>query len=516
LHELATGRTPFQIRTLPEIEALRLITSTPIPKTLLPSTVELVLKKALSPEPSERYATPAEFAQDLDKFLHDRPVQAKLATVRPTGTEGKIAGLPSLFLAAAAGLILVTGFALFIGFRAANDRNASHRRFAALRAFADGTIADLPSGFSSLPGAGKLRTSLVTHAVKYLDSLAQDAQQDPALAAEVGRAYRRLAQVQEDAGAKEPERAADLLIKARRTMETAVQGQPEQVDLACELGWIYLQTAQSAELSNAEHTEALSAAEKFWRKLKERYPGEQKVLSGMAAAVSELAAQTNSAENKRMYQTEALEIYDNLLEDKPESPELIRDVASAHRALARLSDSSGRIDHLQAVLQLDERLMKADPKAHVDYPLDLTELANAYQASGNTIEANKVMDRVLAMRRKATESDPASDRTQARLAGSLTQAALLAYRQGDADTARALYGEVIGRFAKSTSTLKPDVLAEAYSGLAQVDDRDGHAVIACSSIAIAGENLMNSKSLTPDQRNRIRERIDELSARCPK
>ncbi len=60
------------------------------------------------------------------------------------------------------------------------------------------------------------------------------------------------------------------------------------------------------------------------------------------------------------------------------------------------------------------------------------------------------------------------------------------------------------------------LLAEAYSGLAEVDDKDGHTLIACSSLAIARENQNGAKSIGADQKKRVLDRVENLSAHCPK
>ena len=52
-----------------------------------------------------------------------------------------------------------------------------------------------------------------------------------------------------------------------------------------------------------------------------------------------------------------------------------------------------RTGHIHSATQLDERLMKLDPRTRLDYGLDLTELSSAYQAVGNLVEAANTMER---------------------------------------------------------------------------------------------------------------------------
>jgi WD40 repeat protein/serine/threonine protein kinase len=80
LYEALTGRSPFQGKTVMEI--LRKVQrDEPVPPRQLaakvPADLETVCLKALRKEPSERYATAQEFADELDRYLHDEPVRAR-------------------------------------------------------------------------------------------------------------------------------------------------------------------------------------------------------------------------------------------------------------------------------------------------------------------------------------------------------------------------------------------------------------------------------------------------------
>lgn len=88
LYHLLTGRAPFQADSLEAV--LRQVASEePVaPRRLNPSLsrdVENVCLKCLEKEPSQRYATAAELADDLDRFLAQEPVHA-----RPVGPVARV------------------------------------------------------------------------------------------------------------------------------------------------------------------------------------------------------------------------------------------------------------------------------------------------------------------------------------------------------------------------------------------------------------------------------------------
>jgi eukaryotic-like serine/threonine-protein kinase len=87
LYHLVTGRPPFQGENLAEI-LHQVQNSDPIPpRRLIPSVprdLETICLKCLQKSPRQRYQTALELAQDLERFLEDKPIRA-----RPVGWIGQ-------------------------------------------------------------------------------------------------------------------------------------------------------------------------------------------------------------------------------------------------------------------------------------------------------------------------------------------------------------------------------------------------------------------------------------------
>ncbi len=89
LYELLIGRPPFQGATV--IETIELVrTEEPVPPTRLqpkiPVDLETICLKCLQKDPGKRYSDANSLAEDLQRFLEDRPILA-----RPAGTAERLA-----------------------------------------------------------------------------------------------------------------------------------------------------------------------------------------------------------------------------------------------------------------------------------------------------------------------------------------------------------------------------------------------------------------------------------------
>jgi eukaryotic-like serine/threonine-protein kinase len=132
LYHLLTGRPPFEAESVTAVLRQVIETDALSPRLLnpgIPRDLETISLRCLEKEPHRRYQTARELAEDLGRFLEDKPIQA-----RPVGAVGKTwkwcrrrPALAGMGLALALTLVLGLGGVLW------QWQQASHNAQAALR-----------------------------------------------------------------------------------------------------------------------------------------------------------------------------------------------------------------------------------------------------------------------------------------------------------------------------------------------------------------------------------------------
>ena len=177
------------------------------PKSLRGDLDNIILK-SLRKEPQRRYFSVEQFSEDLRRHLEGLPVTARPDTFSYRAEKfirrNRAAVLASLIVL----LTLVGGIAAtsWQAVRAERQREIAERqkqetdkRFKQVRELANNIIFKYHDEIANLEGATKVRETLVKDAVNYLDSLAQEAGDDPAFRNELSAAYLRVGDVQGEA-----------------------------------------------------------------------------------------------------------------------------------------------------------------------------------------------------------------------------------------------------------------------------------------------------------------------------
>jgi serine/threonine protein kinase len=366
LYELLTGRRPYRLKTRSPDEIARAITDqeperpstaiakgdgnpktqTPNPRLLLGDLDNIVLM-ALRKEPARRYASVAQFSEDIRRYFTGRPVLAHKDTLRYRAAKFIKRNKAGVVAAALIVISLVTGLAaaLWQASVARRERDRAQRRFAEVRQLSNALLNDIAPKIENLQGATAARRAVVTQSLKYLDSLAQETGDDLPLQSELATAY---------------EKVGDI------------QGNPENPNLGDLAGAIA----------------SYEKARKMRLKLLESDPNDferRRLLAANHRSLGYLHWQANELQESTRQTETALGLYEKLSAERPDSPELrlalaqvTFDLGDARKDASKYAEA---IPHFHKALELLAPLLQINPN-HVRY---LTLAGNCHSKLGNSL-----------------------------------------------------------------------------------------------------------------------------------
>lgn len=211
LYELLTGQRPFAAHArhfddlfravcedqpvLPS-EAIR---NDPARSSkLLRGDLDTIVMKAMHKDASRRYASVAQFSDDLERFQRGLPVRAQRDTFGYRAAKFVRRHRIGFSAAAVVAVSLVGGLAasLWQARVAQRERIRAERRFAEVRSLATTFLFDVHDAIQNLPGSTPARAMLVQRGLASLDGLARESEGDTILLRDLAVAYQRVGEVQ--------------------------------------------------------------------------------------------------------------------------------------------------------------------------------------------------------------------------------------------------------------------------------------------------------------------------------
>jgi non-specific serine/threonine protein kinase/serine/threonine-protein kinase len=333
---LAASRTPVDTERL---------------RRRLSGDLDTIVLKALSKEPSRRYASVDQFSEDIHRHLRGLPVIARKDTLSYRASKFVRRNRAAVVAGA---LLLVSLVAGIIGTawqaRAARaQRRRAEQRFDEVRSLANASLFDIHDAIRDLPGSTPARQLLVANGLAYLDRLARDAGDRPDLLRELAAGYVRVGDVQgrplnpnlgDTAGALSSYRKAAGIYES-------LAARPDAGAIERDQATAYLRLSEALGRTG-ETAEALTLARKGLDLLK-RAAGAPP--SGDAASQAQLR----------------------------------RDLAASHSRVGDLlsasGDTAGALEHFRLSLAMVEPLAAAAPND----PANLRQLATAHQKLANAL-----------------------------------------------------------------------------------------------------------------------------------
>jgi serine/threonine protein kinase len=193
------------------------------PRTIdksVPVDLETIILKAVSKNPADRYATAQEFAADLQRYLEDKPIQAKRPSL-PERARKWSRRHPSFVGAIVVVLALLTvgslvSAAIVQGEKAKADLRAkdAEERFQLARRSVDEMIEISEGELSDNPFAQRARRQLLEAALRYYQEFIEQRKDDPAATADLVATQDRVKRILSDLALLNGAGQLDLLSQA--------------------------------------------------------------------------------------------------------------------------------------------------------------------------------------------------------------------------------------------------------------------------------------------------------------
>jgi serine/threonine-protein kinase len=474
LYEMLTSRPPFKGETAMDT-LLQVLADEPLPPgrllPKLPRDLETICLKCLNKDIKRRYTTGLELADDLERFIDGRPIQArpisrwerawKWARRRPAMAALLLVSSLLLLTVGVGGPIVATqqyslrreadrrrleaeierqraeeqeklakeGRALAENERqraeaqeqlAQQQRRRAEQNFHKAREAVKLMLTEVAQNeLSGMPLMEDVRRRLLAKAVEFNTQFLEKQSQDPAVRQQTGQAYQQLTDIYRVLGKQRDadESCSEGLLRLREL----TNDYPKEAEYRRDLAHSYFQRGQlrrdRGQLGEAEGS--YREAVKIQQKLVTDIPDKPEYQKELALSLNDLALvlrQTNRAKEAEKNYKAAIDLQSALAKQfGAQQPQYVEDLAGSFNDQGALLRSIGRHgDAQQAYQNAIDRLQQL-VELHQGVPAYRQKLAAAYNNFGNVLQdlqgpakAEEPLRQALAIRQKLVTDFPSS------------------------------------------------------------------------------------------------------------
>jgi eukaryotic-like serine/threonine-protein kinase len=538
LYEIITGKSAHRFSNLnpPPTELWRVVVQEePLRPSAAASEMSILRKvrgdldnivlKALRKEPERRYGGVGAFAEDIRRYLDDRPVQARKDTLAYRAGKffkrnklGVAAGL-SILLTLVAGIIATARQTQI----AQRERAKAERRFADVRQIANSLLFELHDSIKDIPGALAARQLVTKRAMEYLDKLARDAGNDASLTSEVATAYRKIGEITFDV-----QSAIEFHRRAAQLNEKLVQSDPRNVAYNEQLAENYDALSDVMKISG-HSTESIDYARKsvaIMEALAREHSQDIDITAKLADREVTLGiAALDAGDSKTAIDVDlaALRLQQRVIERRPNDRETLNLIAGTHASLSDAYEYSGdyaqAFEHARKQFEISRDIFQTDP-ANARYQRDMwgghLRMARELAHNGDVPDAREHFDRALELIVALAAADPNDRGHQRWLAVTRFSLGEFLASQNQFDLAREQYEKAI---AIATPLVQGDAerietqrdLARMHQAMGRVFAHLGQRHRALESFAKA-RGFAEEVAQRDPKNARVRARVAEINA----
>ncbi len=531
LYGLLTGHPPYRVEKTPAHELTRIILETEPerpssvlkrveeikdpegrPVRVTPETVALarsehpenlrrhlsgdldnIVLKALRKDPARRYASVAQFSEDIGRHLDGLPVIARKDTFAYRTSKfakrhrAGVAAAATIFFLLIAGMITTTWQARV----ARVQRAIADKRFEDVRALANSLIFDIHDAIQDLPGSTPARQLLVRKALQYLDSLSKDSGGDPALQLELATAYQKLGDVQSYSywsNLGDTAGAAASYGKALQICESLSRATPQDIRTKQQISILYGRIC-AIRLSSGDLAGALEEAGKsltLRQSIADSNPKDQKARYSLAVGLDQMGdvlARSGRMEEALAHHQKEQGILEALA-GAPDAPASRRQALSiCYKKIGGILEARGRLSEAlgryKQALTIDEALAATEPMNAMrkrDLSISYVNLGDILGKQGNVAGALERYRMALVLDEALAAADRADAGSRQYLSSTCLKIGKTLLEQGQFSEARkncaraVAITEELSRTDPMSTDAKAD-LAESYASLGSLEER---------------------------------------------
>jgi eukaryotic-like serine/threonine-protein kinase len=438
LYELLTGSCAQHLDSTAreEIERVICVEEAPLPSSVkpgVPADLDNIVMMAMRKDPSRRYHSVDQLADDIQRYLDGRPVLARKDSL--SYRAGKFVGRNRLTIAAASVVVasLVGGIVI-----AMSQARRAERRLEQMVELANRSLFDVHTAIERLPGSTTARKAIVKTTLEFLENLSKDAGRDDRLRLPLAAAYYRLGDVQgyqfkpnlgDTSGALDSYRkAAAMLEPLRLKHPNDPEIQKSFVDIYDHMGSVLNGTGDIAATVKAYET-ALPAAQSLVRLL----PNDKEAAQNQGVFYNDLARALTVSDSARAYEyaSRHLALIPGLLKQFPGDDDIADEAAFAHTTMGEILSRRGQLPEALAEMRQDVAIREDMRARHPDDAVRRRTLMLAYGHVaallgspmslniGDPKGAREYYDKCVAIAREIATADPQDRTAQYDLASSL-------------------------------------------------------------------------------------------------
>ncbi|WP_169977173.1 serine/threonine-protein kinase, partial [Tautonia rosea] len=396
LYTILVGRPAFpQESTAEVLAAVRRGDFAP-PRSVdpaIPRSLEAICLKAMALRPEDRYGSAKALAEDLEHWLADEPVAARPDP--PLVRAGRWARRHKPLVAGAAGLLLAAVVGLAVGAtllgranrRITENYELAEANYELAREAVDNFYTKVSEDtLLNQPHMEPLRRDLLQSAREFYERFTARRAEDPEARADLGRALRLLAMIDDALGSM-----PDAITSSERAValfRDLAAAHPEVPDYRRELarnqhnlGYTYFRTGQLSEAESL-YTKAREMQEQLAAAHPE-VPDYRRDLAISHQNLGYLYSTTGRAGEAEASYRAALTLQERLSEEHPEVPYYRTGLATNHQNLGNLYSDTGRMAEAEASYQAALTLLERLSEEHPEVPDYRNRLAANHQNLGN-------------------------------------------------------------------------------------------------------------------------------------